>query len=83
MLWYQFGPFEAYLSVGRPGDVLALTAANLQQTTDLEESHYFRGRALQAQGQTSAARAAYQAAVRVNPKYAPANHALATLGVVG
>jgi tetratricopeptide (TPR) repeat protein len=80
MLWYQFGIFEAYLSEGRLGDVLTLTAANLQQANDLEESHYFRGRALEAQGQTAAARAAYSAAIRVNPRYAPANHALAMLG---
>ncbi|MBI3973133.1 MAG: C39 family peptidase [Chloroflexi bacterium] len=80
MLWYQFGPFEAYLAEGRVADVLALTGANLQQTGDLEESHYYRGRALQAQGQTAAARASYQAALRTNPKYQPAYHALATLG---
>jgi tetratricopeptide (TPR) repeat protein len=80
MLWYQFGIFEAYLSEGRFGDVLTLTAANLQQANDLEESHYFRGRALEAQGQLAAARAAYGAAIRANPRYAPANHALAMLG---
>jgi tetratricopeptide (TPR) repeat protein len=80
MLWYQFAIFEAYLSEGRPGDVLTLTAANLQQASDLEESHYFRGRALEAQGQTAAARSSYAAAIRANPKYAPANHALAMLG---
>ena len=79
-LWYQFGPFEAYLAEGRLGDVLTLTAANLEQAADLEESHYYRGRALQAQGQTAASRAAYQAALRANPKFAPASHALSTLG---
>jgi hypothetical protein len=80
MLWYQFAIFEAYLAEGRPGDVVSLTAANLQQANDLEESHYFRGRALEAQGQPAGARSAYQAAIRSNPKYAPANHALAVLG---
>ncbi|MBI3971274.1 MAG: C39 family peptidase [Chloroflexi bacterium] len=80
MLWYQFGPFEAYLVEGRVSDVLALTAANLQRTTDLEESHYYRGRALQAQGQLAQAKAAYQAALKANPRYTPAYHALSTLG---
>ncbi|MGH2350969.1 MAG: C39 family peptidase [Chloroflexota bacterium] len=80
MLWYQFAPFEAYLTEGRLNDVLVLTGANLQQAGDLEESHYYRGRALQAQGQTAAARTAYQAAVRYNSRYTPAYHALSTLG---
>ena len=79
MLWYQFGPFEAYLNAGRLNDVLTLTAANLQQANDLEESHYYRGRALQAEGQTPAAKAEYQAALRTNPKYTPAYYALSTL----
>jgi tetratricopeptide (TPR) repeat protein len=79
MLWYQFGPFEAYLAQGRLNDVLALAAANLQRTNDLEESHYYRGRALQAQGQIAQARSSYQAAIKLNPKYLPAHHALSTL----
>ncbi|HEX2186880.1 MAG TPA: C39 family peptidase, partial [Chloroflexota bacterium] len=79
MLWYQFGPFEAYLAEGRLGDVLSLAEANLRQSNDLEESHYYRGRALQAQGHPGA-RTAYQAALRANPTFAPAHHALATLG---
>lgn len=80
MLWYQFGPFEAYLAEGRAGDVLTLTAANLQQANDLEESHYYRGRALLAHGQTAAARQAYGAALRANPRYEPARQALTSLG---
>lgn len=80
MLWYQFGPFEAYLAEGRLTDVLSLTAANLQRAGDLEESQYYRGRALQEQGHVASARAAYQVALRSNSRYAPAHHALATLG---
>lgn len=80
MLWYQFAPFEAYLAEGRLADVLALTAANLQQANDLEESHYYRGRALEAQGQVAQARAAYQTAIRFNARFAPAQHALSLLG---
>lgn len=80
MLWYQFSPFEAYLATGRANDVLTLTAGNLQRANDLEESHYFRGRALQAQGNIAAARAAYQAALKVNPRHTPSSHALSTMG---
>jgi tetratricopeptide (TPR) repeat protein len=76
MLWYQFAPFEAYLNAGRLNDVMTLTAANLQQTNDLEESHYYRGRALQAMGQPAAARGEYQAALRYNPRYTPAQYFL-------
>lgn len=80
MLWYQFGPFEAYLAEGRIADVQTLADANLAQSKDLEESHYFRGRALQAKGQIDAARAAYQAALRANTRFAPASDALKSLG---
>jgi tetratricopeptide (TPR) repeat protein len=83
MLWYQFAPFQAYLAEGRTSDVLALTGANLQLAPDLEESQYFRGRALELQGQSQQARAAYQAAVRANPKYTPALHALSTAAASG
>jgi len=60
--------------------VLALATANLQRSNDLEESHYYKGRALQAQGQAPQARAAYQAALKANAKYTPASHSLAQLG---
>lgn len=80
MLWYQFGPFEAYLAAGRPGDVLTLAGANLQQSKDLEESHFYLGRARQTLGQIAGARASYEAALRANGRYTPAHHALASLG---
>jgi len=80
MLWYQFSPFDAYLAERRYGDVLALANANLAQASDLEESQYFRGRALELQGLKNDAKAAYQAALRANPKFAPASYALSLLG---
>ena len=80
MLWYQFAPFEAYLAENRPNDVLSLTQANLAQAPELEESHYFRGRALELQGNKAGARSAYQTALQMNPKFTPAAHALSLLG---
>jgi len=80
MLWYQFAPFETYLAVGRAEDVLSLTGVNLQRTTDLEESHFYRGKALQAQGKTAEARASFQAALKANAKFTLAQQALAGLG---
>jgi tetratricopeptide (TPR) repeat protein len=79
MLWYQFGPFEAYYALGRYDDVIALTTANLKVVSNLEESSYWRGRAFAAQGNTAAARRDFQAAVRDNNKYLAAIEALQAL----
>ena len=56
MLWYQFGPFEAYFATGRHAEIVALADATLRNVTDVEELHYWRGMALQALGDTDAAR---------------------------
>jgi len=80
MLWYQFGPFEAYFAVRRYEDVLTLAAANLRNAGNLEESHYWRGRALQALGRVDEARRAFERALRFNPNYSEARQALAALG---
>jgi hypothetical protein len=79
MMWYQFGPFEAYAAVQRWGDVRALASANLANAANLEESHYWMGRAAEAAGDTGGARASYETARRLNPNYAPAAEALARL----
>jgi tetratricopeptide (TPR) repeat protein len=79
MLWYQFGPLEAYAAIGRWQDVLALTTYNLRTVGNHEESQYYRGRALQALGQVAQARQAYQTALRANPHFAPAADALRAL----
>ena len=79
MLWYQFGPFEAYLNVNRLDDVLLLANANIANFSELEESHYYKGRALQAQGNYRAARVEYGLALKANNRYVPARHFLSTL----
>lgn len=76
MLWYQFGPFEAYLAMGRHDDVLALADATLAVVADIEEVHYWRGRALAALGDRSGADLAWQRALALNPTFAPAQVAL-------
>ncbi len=78
MLWYQFGPFEAYLKLGRHSEVISLADSLLRVSDDLEESHYYKGLALRAQGQTENARREFQAALRYNKNYAGALRALAT-----
>lgn len=77
MLWYQHGPFEAYAAIGRWSDVLDLAAANLRNADNLEESHYWRGRALAAGGDLEAARESYERCLELNPHYTRAAEALA------
>ena len=77
MLWYQFGPFEAYFEAGREAEVLALADATLKTTTDVEELYFWRGRALAALGDTEGARQAFARAVALNPRFAAAVDELA------
>ena len=79
VLWYQFDVYEAYLAVGRYDDVIALTDSVLGATAYVEETYYYKGRALQAKGDFEGARALYQTALEHNPGYAPATEALAAL----
>jgi len=78
MLWYQFGPFEAYAAVGRWADVVALADANLANAENLEESHYWLGRARKAAGDLEGARRSWERALELNPNY---GRARAILGV--
>jgi tetratricopeptide (TPR) repeat protein len=79
MLWYQFGPFEAYLAQGRYQDVIDLATANLNMVGNQEESHTYMGRARHALGDVEAARQCYREALRYHPGFAPASEALAGL----
>lgn len=81
MMWYQFGPYVAYFKQGRYADVIALANATLRRVRNLEESLYWRGRALAAIGNVKAARADFQAALRFNPHYAAAREALDAMGM--
>lgn len=78
MLWYQFGPFQAYHAVGRAQDVLTLADATLSTTQNIEELHYWRGQALTALGNPAEAQRAWQRALELNPDYRPASDALAS-----
>lgn len=79
MLWYQFAPFEAYLATGRFADVLTLATANIEKADMLEESYYYRGRALHLTGKFDEARVAYGKAIASNARYVPAIHFRSTL----
>ncbi len=80
MLWYQFGPFEAYFETGRYDDVLALAANNLRTAGNyVEETFYWQGRVYAAQGQSADATVAYQQALAQNPRFQAARDALNNL----
>lgn len=80
MMWYQFGQFDSYLALGRYDDVLNITTALVKTTPELEESHYYRGKALEALGRPDEARTEYQLAVQNNPRYTRASQSLKALG---
>ena len=72
MLWYQFGPYEAYYEQGRYEDIILLANATLQARPYFEESFYWRGRAYEALGNLDSATSDYQAAVNLQPNFTPA-----------
>ena len=79
MIWYQFGPYEAYYAVGRYEDVIALADETLRIADNLEESYYWRGKARRGLGDIAGARADFQAALRYHEGWAPALEALDAL----
>ncbi|MER2598600.1 MAG: C39 family peptidase [Caldilineales bacterium] len=79
MLWYQFEPYHAYFETGRYAEVLALADSVMATGGNIEESFYWRGRALQATGDLVGARQAYQRAVELRSNYSDASDALSTL----
>lgn len=70
MLWYQFGPFEAYYRVGNYANVMALVNASLKTTTYVEETYYWRGMVAAAQGKSAQAIEDFSRALKFNPNFA-------------
>lgn len=77
MLWYQFGPLEAYNQTGRYEDVLEVSAPLTGLA--LEELHYQRGVAFEGLGQRNMAVAEYQRAADLNPNLGKAAESVARL----
>ena len=77
MMWYQFGPFEAYNAVGRYEDTLQLTAANLNDGGGhwVEETFYYAAVAREEQGDTVRALENYRQAAFLNPNFIAAREA--------
>lgn len=74
MLWYQFGPYEAYYQTGRYDDVLTLARGVLNDGGGhfVEETFYYGGLAREALGETERALSNYLEAARFNPNFSPA-----------
>jgi tetratricopeptide (TPR) repeat protein len=83
MLWYQFGPYQAYFAEGRYQDVIDLADKTLREMSEpvLEESYYWRGQAKEALGDTDGAVLDYQKCLAVHAEYEPCIVALDKLGV--
>jgi len=79
MLWYQFGPFEAYLAVDRYADVRNLADSTLADNIYSEEAYYYKGRAYLGEGKTLEARAQFETAVQYNKNYQAALNAIASM----
>lgn len=77
MLWYQFGPFEAYFNIGRYDDVMGLVRNNIINAGSfIEETYYWEGRVHAARGDIGAATASFQRALNNNPLFTQAQDAL-------
>jgi tetratricopeptide (TPR) repeat protein len=77
MMWYQFGPFEAYYHVGRYQDMLDLADANLNDGGGqyVEETFYYGGLAREGLGQNDRAISNFNGALQFNPNFSPARTA--------
>jgi tetratricopeptide (TPR) repeat protein len=79
MLWYQFGPFQAYYESGRFQEVIDLANATANSGGEIEEIYYWKGRAQVALGDQAAAKSSWERALVLKPTYADAMAALASL----
>jgi tetratricopeptide (TPR) repeat protein len=83
-MWYQFGPFDAYLQTGRYQDAIDLAHTVLNATPGVEEMYYYVALAYAAMGDTQRAESNLEVAVMRNNYYDDATNALTQLrnGVV-
>lgn len=79
MLWYQFGPYEAYYQAGRYQELVELADATQEGVGDLEEAYYYKALALTQLGRKGEAREMLLLALKSNPNYYAAQKALQEL----
>lgn len=76
MMWYQFGPYEAFLQTGRLDEVLLLAGQTLDTTRYVEETFYYVGRVYEIRGDYTRAEENYALALDLNPNFVLARSAL-------
>ncbi len=83
VLWYQFGPYQAYYASGRYQDVIRLanTTLSFLARPVLEEALYWRGLAKAALGDEAGAIADLTKAAKLNPNFTPAVEELQRRGL--
>ena len=76
--WYQFEYYQSMYQLGQYDKIVALADKTLasMKGENMEESRYWRGRALAGLGRTDEAQAEFHKALEYNPLYAPAREAL-------
>ncbi len=79
MLWYQYGPLEAFLRVGRYEDVITEAARVISTTSGVEEAYYYVAMAAEGMGDMQRAEANLEVAVFRNTSYTDAVEALARI----
>ena len=75
LLWYEFGPFEAYYHVGRYDDVLTLVTNTEATTIYVEETSYWQGMVFAARGESQNAIAQFDEALSFNRNFVEAQQA--------
>lgn len=83
MMWYQTGPYFAYYFTGRYSDVIILATQTLDAMSEpvLEESYYWRARALLAMADEPAAIADLEQCVEVHEGFGPCLEEMTNLGI--
>ena len=81
MMWYQFGPYEAYYNTGRYDDMINIARQNQNDGGGhfVEETWYYLGLAREGRGESNLALQNYNAAITFNPNFAPAVEAKARI----
>lgn len=81
LMWYRFGPYEAYYHTARFQDVVELADTTFMWVGRpvLEESFYWRALAYEALGEVQLAVSDLQEALNINPNFAAAREALERL----
>ncbi len=85
MMWYQFGPYEAFFRTGRFDDMIAIVRQNQNDGGGhfVEETWYYLGMAREGRGEFDKALQNYDSALSLNPNFSPARTAKERLAAQG